>query len=136
MFKNLIAALAGGRLDTLPADEAQLALGALLVRVAKSDGNYAFEEIRQIDHILADRFDLNPVEAAQLRTRCQKLEAQAPATAEFVQAVKPAIPFAERSAWVAAMWKVVLADGNSVNAEESAFRQVASALGIDTTDLR
>lgn len=112
------------------------ALGALLVRVAKADANYAVEEIRAIDRLLAARYGLNPLEAVQLREECQKLEAAGPRdTMEFARIVKDSVDYAERSAIVAALWDVVLADGERRAEEEAVFAHVAAALGVDTSDL-
>ena len=65
---------------TLPQPNPQLALGALLVRVAFADEKYRATEIGQIDRILAQTFDLNPIDAAKLRATCEKLERDAPGT--------------------------------------------------------
>ncbi|MEM9639364.1 MAG: TerB family tellurite resistance protein, partial [Pseudomonadota bacterium] len=58
----------------LPQPNAQLALGALLVRVAMADRNYQASEVGQIDRILAATFDLKQLEAAKLRATCEALE--------------------------------------------------------------
>ena len=61
----------------LPEPDANMALGALMIRVAKADKSYAVEEIAKIDKILAKLFGINPVEAAKMRALCEKLEAKA-----------------------------------------------------------
>jgi len=132
MFNALISAL---KAETPAEADLRLPLAALMVRVAKADGLYAFEEIRQIDAILERRFGLNVVEAARLRAEAQKLEAAAPGGTAFAAALKPAIPFAERSAIIAALWEVILADGQVKPSEAHTFHEVAAVLGIDTADL-
>ncbi|MGH1330814.1 MAG: TerB family tellurite resistance protein [Paracoccaceae bacterium] len=132
MFNTLITSL---KSETPAPADLQLALAALMVRVAKADGIYVFEEIRQIDAILAKRFALTPVDATKLRDRAQALEKTAPETIAFATSLKSAIPFAERSAIVAAMWDVMLADGQIVPSEATAFHDVARVLGVDTSDL-
>ncbi len=49
----------------LPEPDARLALAALLVRVARTDGLYAAEEVERIDRVLAHRHGLDPFEAAR-----------------------------------------------------------------------
>lgn len=132
MFNTLITSL---KSETPAPADLQLALAALMVRVAKADGIYVFEEIRQIDAILAKRFSFSPVDATKLRDRAQALEANAPDTVMFAATLKPSIPFAERSAIVAAMWDVMMADGRIAPSEATAFHDVARVLGIDTSDL-
>ena len=50
----------------LPDPDAELALGALLVRVAKSDRDYQLEEISLIDRILARAVAVPALEAVRL----------------------------------------------------------------------
>ena len=64
MFETLLARLKGAHTAPLPADDARLALATLLVRIAKSDHHYAFEEIVKIDEVLAERYDLSVIAAA------------------------------------------------------------------------
>ena len=68
MWDDFLARLRGTpKAQELPEPDEKLALGALLVRVAKSDTFYHVNEIVEIDHILANSFGLNAVEAAKLR---------------------------------------------------------------------
>src|SRR5690606_33823689 len=91
--------------------DARVALAALLVRVAKSDGIYLSEEIARIDRILSARYELNPVEAMQLRARAEEVERDAPDTVRFTRAIKAAVPYEQRMAVTEALWSVAIADG-------------------------
>jgi len=53
--------------EPLPAPDEKLALGALLVRVAKSDSVYTAPEISLIDRILAPPRHHTPLPAATMR---------------------------------------------------------------------
>ena len=55
--------------------DARLALAALLVRVAKTDGLYAAEEVERIERILTLRYGLDPFAAATLRSDAEEMEA-------------------------------------------------------------
>ena len=114
----------------LPDPDARLALAALLVRVAKADGTYDLPEITRIDRVLAMRFSLNPVEAAQLRAQAEQLEADAPDTVRFTRAIKDAVPFESRVGVVEALWSVVLADGARADEEAALLRMLAPMLGL------
>lgn len=114
----------------LPPTDARHALGALMVRAAKADEIYLFEEVQQIDKVLADRNDLNPVEAAQMRAACEKLEAEMPETAELATILKSAISDEEKEATVAALWKVVFADGIEHENEDELLHQIEAVLGV------
>lgn len=114
----------------LPEADAQHAMGALLVRAAKVDKAYLFEEIEQIDDVLAHRYDLNPVEAAKLRAECEKLEEAMPDTTALSKILHDAISLEEREATVAALWSVVFADGVEAEAEDLLLHQVEEILGV------
>jgi uncharacterized tellurite resistance protein B-like protein len=114
----------------LPEADARHALGALMVRAAKADKAYLFEEVEQIDKVLAARNGLNPVEAAKMRASCEKLEEQLPKTKDLAVILKNAISEAEKEATVAALWSVVFADGVEHEDEDELLHQIESVLGV------
>lgn len=132
MFAELWKALTGAAetKTPLPDPDARRALGALLVRIAKSDGDYAVEEIARIDRVLAKRYGLDPVEAAKLRAECETIEHDAPDTVRFTRAIKEAVPHEERMSVMEALWDVVLADGQRADEEDALMRTVAPLLGL------
>ncbi|MFT6023568.1 MAG: putative tellurite resistance protein B-like protein [Ascidiaceihabitans sp.] len=118
----------------LPEPDAQLALGALLVRVALADREYNAEEVAQIDRILTAMFDMKPLDAAKLRATCEALERDAPGTPEFADILRVELDYQHRHDLAEAMWKVVLADGKRRDIEESMLHQIEGALGITPED--
>ncbi len=114
----------------LPPADAKHALGALLIRAAKADHAYLFEEVEQIDDVLAARYNLNPVEAAKLRASCELLEEAMPETGDLAEILHAAIDLAEREATVAAMWSVVFADGIEEEEEDKLLQEVEALLGV------
>lgn len=118
----------------LPQPDAQLALGALLVRVAFADREYRVEELVQIDRILSATFDLGPIEAAKLRATCEALERDAPGTPEFADILRAEVDYADRLALAGHMWRIVLADGVRVPIEEAVLHQIEGALGLNPED--
>lgn len=119
----------------LPQPTPQLALGALLVRVALADRQYHPAEVGQIDTILAQTFDLKPIEAAKLRATCEALERDAPGTAEFIDILREEVDYAERKALGDAMWAVALADGKRHPEEETQLVDIETALGLTEIDM-
>lgn len=114
----------------LPEPDAQLALAALLVRVARSDGLYAAEEVERIDRVLALRHGLDPFAAARLRTDAEALEQEAPDTVRFTRALKDAVALEDRAELMVALWSVALADGLREEHEDRLMRLVANLLGL------
>ncbi len=134
MFAKLLSSLLAPAPLPLPAPQARLALGALLIRVAKADGHYAGAEVARIDRVLAARYDLAPFEAGLLRQKAEALEAEAPDTVRFTRALKDAVPLEDRRGLMAALWSVALADGGREAGEDAVIRLVASLLGITDRD--
>lgn len=130
MFGELLKGLMAPDPAPLRNADARLALSALLVRVARSDGNYALGELTRIDRILAARYELSPFEAAALRSKGEILETEAPDTVRFTRAIKEAVDYDHRIAVIEALWEVALADGHRDDEEASILRMVASFLGV------
>ena len=120
--------------DPLDDGDARLALAALLVRIARADGDYAREEIARIDKLLASRYGLGPFEVTKLRGEAEQLESEAPDTVRFTRAIKDAVPYEARSGIVEALWEIVLADGERDHEEDALMRLVAPMLGINDRD--
>lgn len=134
MLNSLLRILNGDSGEMLPKPDSQLALAALLVRVARSDGDYAQDEISTIDRVIAEDFGLSPFEASKLRTEAETLEAEAPDTVRFTRAIKDGVPYEDRVKVIEALWRVVLADGHRDHEESGLLRLVADLLGINDRD--
>ncbi|KIC50727.1 TerB family tellurite resistance protein [Tateyamaria sp. ANG-S1] len=118
----------------LPEPTPQLALGALLVRVAMADREYQAPEVAAIDKILAATFNLKPLEAAKLRATCEALERHAPGTPEFTDILRETVAYEDRLMLASAMWQVLLADGDHARIEEDVLHQIEAALAITPDD--
>jgi uncharacterized tellurite resistance protein B-like protein len=130
MFEAFLRRLMAPSPDRLPDPDADLALAALLVRLARSDGDYAASEVARIDKVLASRHNLDPAAAAAIREQAEVLEQEAPDTVRFTRAIKDATALEDRSELVQAMWYVALADDTRDPAEDQLMRLVANLLGL------
>ena len=110
------------------------AMAALMVRIAKSDDDFAIAECERIEAILSILYGLSLVEASSLRSKAETLEADAPDTVRFTRAIKDAIPYEGRFDVVRALWQVVLADGERDHEEDALMRLLASLLGVNDRD--
>ncbi|MEM6739601.1 MAG: TerB family tellurite resistance protein [Pseudomonadota bacterium] len=134
MFADLLRRLTEPEPEPLPDPDARRALTALLVRIARADGDYANVEAQRINRIAMARFGLSPFEATALRREAEDLEAEAPDTVRFTRAIKDAVPYEDRAGVIEAMWDVVLADGARDHEEDGLIRLVANLLGINDRD--
>ena len=114
--------------------DAERALAALLVRLARADQSYSAAEVDRIDRILAERYGLSPADAAALRQEGEVLEAEAPDTVRFTRALKEAVPHEDRKSLMRAIWSVALADGARDAHEDTLIRLVADLLGVSDQD--
>ncbi len=134
MFADLLRGLLAPDPQRLSDPDARLALAALLVRIARVDGDYTDAEINRIDRILCRRYALSPFDAIELRHRAEDLEAQAPDTVRFTRAIKEAVDYDHRQGVIEAFWEVVLADGIRDGEEDSLLRLIANLLGVNDRD--
>lgn len=130
MIDTLLRRLMAPAPSQLPEPDARLALAALLVRIARTDGLYSAEEVERIDRVLAERHHFGPFEAAKLRSAAEDLEAQAPDTVRFTRALKAATRLEDRAELMQALWSVALADGLRDAEEDRLMRLVANLLGL------
>ncbi|MEO9864901.1 MAG: TerB family tellurite resistance protein [Yoonia sp.] len=134
MFADFLKGLLAPDPAPLPDMDARLALGALLVRLARADGDYQDVEVARIDRILSKRYNLSDADTATLRRDCETLESEAPDTVRFTRAIKDSVAYEDRRAVISAMWEIVLADGERDDEENSLMRMVAPMLGVTDQD--
>lgn len=129
MFMDLLSRLMGDAPRPIAPPEAELAIAALLVRVARADDHYDQAERDRIDRILACR-GLSPDAARARRAQAEVLESEATDTVRFTRQIKERIALEDRCAVLAAMWEVAHADASRGQDEDSLIRLVAGLLGI------
>ena len=134
MLKKFFQAFRPPQTEHLPDPDAELALGALMVRVAQADRDYKLEEISLIDRILARLYQHTAIEAAKVRATCEKLHAAAPDTDTFGKLIRETTDLNERLAALDALWEVVLADGDTDEGEIKIVEEARMAMGLSFND--
>jgi uncharacterized tellurite resistance protein B-like protein len=135
MLGKLLKTFRASHATPLPQPDAKLALGALMVRVAKSDHSYKLAEIQRIDRLLARLFGLNPVAAAKMRATCEKLDAAAPHTDAFAELIRGELDHEHRLSALEALCEVMLVDGLPHIEEIDEIHATRVLLGLDEADL-
>jgi uncharacterized tellurite resistance protein B-like protein len=134
MLKRILNSFTAPTPAPLPEPDEKLALGALMVRVAKSDHRYQPVEISRIDRLLARHFGLKPIEAAKMRATCEKLEHDLPDTARFAEVIRKTVRHQARIEALEAMWEVLLADGVIQDVEQAVIEEARVAMGLSEAD--
>jgi uncharacterized tellurite resistance protein B-like protein len=117
-----------------PDPDAELALGALLVRVAKADRDYQQDEIVLIDRILGHLYQHNALESAKVRAACERLHAAAPDTDTFGKLIRETTDTDQRRKALDALWEVVLADGVAREGEVRIVEEARMSMGLNLAD--
>lgn len=134
MLTRILHAFGAPKPAPLPEPDEKLALGALMVRAAKSDRHYDVAEIKRIDRLLARLYGLGPIEAAKMRALCERLEHDAPDTARFGHLIRETVRLEARVAALEALWEVVFSDGDSTPEEVAVLEAAREAMGLSETD--
>lgn len=113
-----------------PKPDGRAAVAALLVRVARSDGDYAAQEIAVIRDIIARRYGT----ADDLLPQAEALEASAGDTVHLTKAIKDEIPHDDRMVYLQDLWRVVLADNARDFEEDGLMRLISNLLGMADRD--
>lgn len=134
MLKTLMTRLMSSTRAPLPAPDAELALAALLVRLARADDHYDAAEQAHIERVLAARRGLSADQARALRHDAEQAEAEAPDTVRFTRALKDRTEWEDRIGVIEALWEVALADGARSEHEDALIRLAANLLGVNDRD--
>lgn len=134
MLKSLLSLLTDPGPQPLTAPDAELALAALLVRLARADEHYDEAEKIRIEQVLARRGGLGHAQATQLRLEAEAVEADAPDTVRFTRALKDKIAHEDRIGVIEALWEVALADDARDAEEDALIRLAANLLGVNDRD--
>lgn len=118
----------------LQPEDARLAVAAVLVMAARSDGKYDDHEAAIIDRVLGKRFGLTAELARGLREQGEEAEGEAIDIYQFTKAIKEAIPHDDRVGIIEELWGVILSDGVRDPLEDSLMRQIVDRLGLSPMD--
>ena len=130
MFRNLLSRLFTDAPDPLDAEDAEIAVAALLIRVARADDRYSVDEQHRIERIMARRRGLDASESTERRVAAEMIEAEAPDTVRLTRCIKQRVPLEDRVDIIGALWEVVYADGRRDADEEAMVRLSAGLLGV------
>ena len=110
--------------------ERDIAVAALLLEAASTDGDYAAGEHGELPGLLARKLGLTPEQATALLSAARARQREAVELFKFTDAVKRAMNEEERGGVVEMLWEVVYADGVLDPFEDRLIRSVAALLHV------
>lgn len=116
------------------AEEARVAVAAVMVEAAKRDDHYDPRERDAIDRSLAEAYDLAPAPAAALRQKGEKAQAAALDVFQFTRVIKDTIAHEDRGVLLERIWRVVLADDQRDPDENAFMRKLGGLLYVEDRD--
>lgn len=111
MGRNLRFWLASPFAAPFDPGDAPLALGALLLRAARTDHAGLFPDPDTFETVLAQCYDLTAREASEMREACERVEAVAPDCASFAEILQRAVGLSDRQRFALSLHQVLLALG-------------------------
>lgn len=134
MFDKIKALLQQGGLKAPAAAEAfserDIAVAALLLEAASTDGDYAEGEHGELSALLMRKLGLTGERALALLSAARTRQRAAVELFKFTDAVKRAMNEEERGGVVEMLWEVVYADGVLDAFEDRLIRSVAALLHV------
>lgn len=118
-----------------PQERQQLALGALLVEMARADFDEDAAEHESIEQLLAGYFDLTSEEAAGLIKRAGAAMDEAVCLFDFTRALHDSLDYQQKLEVVRLLWQVALADDKLDKYEEYLIRKVGDLLYVSPSDI-
>lgn len=110
--------------------DVRLASAVLLVDAARADHDEHDEEMRVIDSLLREHFDLTAAETEALIHHAGEKLDYSVALQGFTRQLMDTLTEAERSRLVGMLWQVVYADGKVDSWEEHLVRRIADLLYV------
>ena len=104
--------------------DAPLALGALLLRAARTDHAGLFADPTTFEAVLALCYDLTAREASEMREACERVAAAAPDCASFAEILQRAVGLSDRERFALSLHQVLMALGPSQDAQREALSQL------------
>ena len=116
-------------------DDERMAVAVLLIRIAKSDYDYAGIEKVRISNILERRYTLSKFECDKMLIQAESVEDESSDNVKFTKIIKSFVPIEKRNEIIELFWELVLADGVRDDDENGLLRILGSLLGVNDRDI-
>ncbi|MEM7619538.1 MAG: TerB family tellurite resistance protein [Pseudomonadota bacterium] len=130
----LFSGLGADETVALPNDQLQVAVAALLIHATFVDGYSNETEMKQVQHVLKEHFQLSSEQMVILLAESQKQEKEAVDLYRFTRVLKQHLDQDGRQCIVEMLWEIVLADNELHEFENNMVWRVSELLGVSTRD--
>ncbi len=135
MGRNLRFWLTAPQAAPFDPGDAPLALGALLLRAARTEHAPLFALPGMLDTVLARRYDLTPAEASEMLEACARVEAAAPDNAQFAALLHSVICHADRCAMAVSLADTLRAAGSCAPGDPRPLALAETFLGVTPAEI-
>lgn len=112
-------------------DDPRLSVAALMCHVIAADGVVRTNERERMVSALAQRYRMSEDDARDLAEAARRVELESATVQRFTAGLERGLPLSERREIVAALWRIVFADGVVQEFEEAIVGRIADLLGIE-----
>jgi uncharacterized tellurite resistance protein B-like protein len=116
-------------------ERVQVAICALLLEVAHSDGHYQAVEARVVHDLLADKFKMSAAAIAELVDYAHGKRDQSLDLFQFAREINEHFSREEKLDVMEGLWRVIYADGKLDKYEDALARQLAQLLRLSHKDV-
>jgi uncharacterized tellurite resistance protein B-like protein len=116
--------------------DAEFLVAALLVFIAKSDGEISAIETQKMLELVGDHFELKSSESLEILTKAMEDQAENPDLYEILKELATNLSSADKEDFAVMMFKVVAADGMEDAEEIRAVDSAAELLDISSESLQ
>ncbi|MDB5978217.1 MAG: hypothetical protein JWR07_4977 [Nevskia sp.] len=134
MLDRLLALLGGTAPATREVPSEPLAVALLLLELARSDFDFPEVERVKIRDLLAQRYQLDAVQADALLQQAQATTQEAVSLYDYVKALNDRLDPAGKLGLMEMLWQVAYADGRLDKYEEGLLRKLAGLLYVSDAD--
>ena len=111
-----------------------LSLTAILIRIAKIDGKFDKDELREIRTLLKKRYNILEQDIDKIILQATKLESDLNDNVQLTKIIKDTVKYEERFDLLQDAWRLIIADGERSYEEDSFMRLFCSLLGLSDKD--
>jgi len=134
LIKNLLQAEPSEKREE-SFERVQVAICALLLEIAHSDGHYHAVEARVVHDLLADKFNMPAEMVAELVDYAHKELSESLDLFQFAREINAHFSRAEKLDVMEGFWQVIYADGKVDKYEDTLARQLAQLLRLSHKDV-